>query len=769
MNSPIKTKSLFLLLLGGSLSLQAQIPFSLDSATAYLKTISVEIGPRSMGSPDEMRAMEFALAKFREFGFSDAYLMPMNVAGGEALSRRVNTRSGIAVGVLKGKTDRIIVLGAHIDSALPEIPGTNDDGSGSATIIELARVLSQKRHESTIVFCLFCGEEQGLRGSRYFVDNFPNLQKVVLMIQIDMANGSDWILPLLDTRTHSAPQWLVEAAYEEFSRLGYSGLAYPTHFMTLNNALLGGGIGSDHQPFLENNIPAIDFTSDVTDPIHTPQDNFGNFKTSGLKRSGDLVYNLVERFDKGVPVEKNGKYFLKQIGSVPYFLSYSDLYLFIVATLTLTIIALITVRKRRTEIEKAERRKIPALKLLLLMIIIQACVWISENFVGWIKGDRFPWFRDPGGYYLLASLAGLIGIWLALNLGARLKLSTDPYRWFLRTVVVLVAFFALSLFGGLKLAVYPVFALFFLSLALLIRIPILQLFFWTVSPYLMYRLVFSECINLLSRSLVLFGYPIDLGPSLLIHLAYVLFFSVYAFPFLLGFAAVYSDSKTDLLWLRAFREPTGIALSGSVFVLTAVWLVTQPSYSTLWRQNITVEQHMNVSTGVGSISIRSPEFLKGARIHSPTYDTTITSNVHLVKFTKPMTLDKTWISVERDVKASKDSVTNYDVSLRLRLKHRPYTLRVAYSTPVGRIRNCSTPFATNVSERSVSINWYSFPDTLIVIPLHLVVSGTDTLTQSIEAVFVEQAQPVEIAKELTNVISRTTVTTTDKFSGGSTK
>jgi len=769
MNSRISLKTLPALLVFGCLTLQAQSPFSMDSATAYLKTISAEIGPRPMGSPNEMRAMEFALAKFREFGLSDAYLMPMNVAGGDAISRRVNTRSGVAVGVLKGRTDRIIVLGGHIDSALPEIPGTNDDGSGSATIIELARVLSQKEHESTLLFCLFGGEEQGLRGSRYFVNNFPDLHKVVLMLQVDMANGSEWILPLLDTRTQSAPRWLVEAAYEEFSKLGYSGLAYPTHFMTLNNSIFGGGIGSDHQPFLEKNIPAIDFTSDVTDPIHTPQDNFENFKKSGLKRSGDLVYNLVDRFDKGVPEEKSGKYFIKQVGSVPFFLSYWTLYLFIVASAALTIIALIAVRKRRTEVEKPLKKKIPALKLFLLMIIIQVCVWISENVVGWIKGDRFPWFHDPGGYYLLAGLAGLVGIWLALNLGARLKLSTDPYRWFLRAVVFLAVFFVLTLFGGLKLAVYPAFALFFLSLALLIRNPVLQLFFWAVSPYLMYRLVFSECVNLLARSLVLFGYPIDPGRSLLIHLAYVLFFSLYAFPFLLGFAAIYADSGTDLLWLRAFRKRTGIILSGSLFALTALWLSTQPSYSTLWRQNISVEQNLNVSTGIGSTVVRSPEYLKGATLHSPTYDTAITSNLHVVRIAQPLTVDSSWISQEREVKASKDSLWKYDISLRLRLKHRPYTLRVSYSTPVGKIRDCSTVFATNISEQSVSVSWYSFPDTSILIPMHLVVSGTDTLTQSIEAVFVEQAQPLAIVKGLANVTSRTTMTSTEQFSGSSKK
>ena len=151
---------LFIIIILPSL-LYTQTPFSSDSSLSYLKTLAVTIGPRPMGSPNERRAMEFALGKFREFGLQEAYLMEMTATVNEMTHSSVNTKSGIAVGVLKGKTDRIIVIGGHIDSAGPEIPGANDDGSGSAAVIELARILSKEQHQSTIVFCLFGGEEAG--------------------------------------------------------------------------------------------------------------------------------------------------------------------------------------------------------------------------------------------------------------------------------------------------------------------------------------------------------------------------------------------------------------------------------------------------------------------------------------------------------------------------------------------------------------------------------------------------------------------------------
>ncbi len=259
-------------------SLYAQTPFSTDSALSYLKTISVTIGARPMGSPNERQAMELALSKFREFGLNESYLMEMQTAENDITRSLVNTNSGIAIGVLRGKTNRIIVIGGHIDSAGPNIPGTNDNGSGSAVVIELARVLAKEKHQSTIIFCLFGGEEVGLCGSQYFVHHFPLIDSIAFMLQFDMANGSDFLIPLIYNKTGNTPVWLVQAAYEELRKLGYSDLRYLTHFFTAMSIMPWGSIGSDHLSFLNKNIPAIAFSSDLNDPIHTPQDDFGHFK-----------------------------------------------------------------------------------------------------------------------------------------------------------------------------------------------------------------------------------------------------------------------------------------------------------------------------------------------------------------------------------------------------------------------------------------------------------------------------------------------------------
>ncbi|MEO8574759.1 MAG: M20/M25/M40 family metallo-hydrolase [Pyrinomonadaceae bacterium] len=81
------------------------------------------------------------------------------------------------VATLKGTTnpDRVYVVSGHYDSMCTsptdskcDAPGANDDASGTATVIELARVMSKRKFDATIVFMTVPGEEQGLLGATYF-------------------------------------------------------------------------------------------------------------------------------------------------------------------------------------------------------------------------------------------------------------------------------------------------------------------------------------------------------------------------------------------------------------------------------------------------------------------------------------------------------------------------------------------------------------------------------------------------------------------------
>ncbi|MEP0822669.1 MAG: Zn-dependent exopeptidase M28 [Ignavibacterium sp.] len=728
----------------------AQSPFSQDSAYAHLKILAGEIGPRPMGSPSERAAMEYAVEKFRAFGLDEAYIMPLREASTAGLQGGVNTNSGIAVGVLKGKTDRVIVIGGHIDSASPEIPGANDDGSGSACVIELARVLKLRNNESTVVFALFGGEEQGLVGSKYFVKYFDRMDDVDLMLQIDMTNGSEWLLPLTEAGDVSTPEWLVRAAYEEFDALGYTGLSYPTHFYTFMHLVPGGGIGSDHQPFLERGIPAIDFTSDVTDPIHTPQDNLENFIASGLKRSGDLVHNLFVRFDAGTPEERTGSYYLIQHGSLLLFFPTIVLWIFLFIALSLSVVALLEIRKRR--VPEEPKRKIPGLKLFLLAMIIQTCVWTSENLVGLISGRRFPWVADPDGYFILGLLAGIFGIWVSMLVGRKLDVSTVAYRYALRSSIFLLVFILLLSLVSVKLAFYPATALALLALTFLVRQRFVRLVLWLLSGHFMFRLIFSEGFYLFARTTS--QLPAEGTAPLFLHIFYILFFSLWSFPFLLAFAAIWWDSPSDMQWLSAFGRPAGGIATGVAVIAFAFYLSTRPAYSDLWKQTITVRQTISSGASQGLVTVTSPDYLDGAVISVDGRDTTLQGRITSARLAEFDPGKYEWIKTERTVETRKDSTTTFSIGLRISSRTRPYTLSVTYAGGRGAPQNVVTPLLWSQGPNSMTFRWYSFPDTSLYIPVSFSVTGSDTVREYIEAVFLEQPVSVQVRNDHSSVLRR---------------
>ncbi|MBI4428619.1 MAG: M28 family peptidase [Ignavibacteriales bacterium] len=737
---------------------QAQTPFSAESAANFLRVFSVEIGPRPMGSPNEQKAFEYALRKFKEFGLQEAYLMPMASVQGDALVGTTNTRSGIAVGVLRGTTSRIIVIGGHIDSAGPEIPGANDDASGSAVVLELARVLSKRSNTSTLVFCLFGGEEQGLRGSKYFVEHFSQIDRVVLMLQVDMANGGEWLIPLIDGKENSSPRWLVKASFEEFQKLGSERLAYPTDFLALNSLVPGGGIGSDHMPFLEKNIPAIDFTSDINDPIHTPQDSYELFRTDGLKRSGDLLYRLVERFDAGVPEEKTESYYFAHMGSWLLFVPQWLVRSFIVIAVMGTALTVFRQRRHRVEADKATRPKIPGLKIFLLVLIVQICVWSPELIVGWIKGVRYPWYADVSGYFILAGLGGMIGLRIALQVASRLKLSYDSYRYFLRSSIAFSLLVLLCSLFSATAAMYPAAAMLLLSAAVTIRNSWLKLTFWLFSFFVMYRLFFNEGFSLFARVLPEATIIAGFSFSFFWHLFLVVFFSVWAFPLFLGFASLYRESAGNRFWLNSFRQKTGIILATSAFLACVVWLATTPSYSSKWKQSVRVDQVFDFNTLKGSVFVRSGEYLSGAKVRFEGQDTTVSGWTREFKV-KDFTAEKeSWIAVSRSVDATPiDSNTTMNILTNIRLRYRPLSLTLTYSGGKHGLKEAGSALAHTITLRSISLHWSFFPDSILLVPVHFTVVGADSVTESIEATFVQPLENVEVSKGTANVATRTTL------------
>lgn len=144
--------------------------------------------------------------------------------------------------------DEWIVVGAHYDSrnqsfdAVDDTPGAEDNASGCAGVIEMARALLPSQPQRTIVFMCYAGEEQGLYGSQAHVDALQaagDLDKVKAVIVMDMIG-------------YSANSQL-NADYESYSQayLNRFGAAAATYAPELDVVLSLNPFGSDHVPYLD--------------------------------------------------------------------------------------------------------------------------------------------------------------------------------------------------------------------------------------------------------------------------------------------------------------------------------------------------------------------------------------------------------------------------------------------------------------------------------------------------------------------------------------
>lgn len=98
---------------------------------------------------------------------------PAQTFTGERLPRPAEIVDVLAIQRGTSDPDRVVIISGHIDSRVTDVmnaaadaPGANDDGSGTAAVMEAARVLSKHRFPATIVYAVLSGEEQGLYGGR---------------------------------------------------------------------------------------------------------------------------------------------------------------------------------------------------------------------------------------------------------------------------------------------------------------------------------------------------------------------------------------------------------------------------------------------------------------------------------------------------------------------------------------------------------------------------------------------------------------------------
>ena len=113
----------------------------------------------------------------------------------ETLSE-IRTTSNLIAETKTGRTDRVVVVGAHLDS-VPAGPGINDNGSGSSTILEIAQEMSELGIEpvNQVRFAWWGAEEGGLFGSQFYVDQLSKseVKDIAVNLNFDMVGSPNYV------------------------------------------------------------------------------------------------------------------------------------------------------------------------------------------------------------------------------------------------------------------------------------------------------------------------------------------------------------------------------------------------------------------------------------------------------------------------------------------------------------------------------------------------------------------------------------------------
>jgi Zn-dependent M28 family amino/carboxypeptidase len=286
--------------------------FNADSSFVFVKK-QVDFGPRIPGTPAHAACAQFLQQKLKSYG-ANVFIQNGQV---QTYDKKTYTLKNIIAAFSPEKTKRVLVT-AHWDTRPfsdqdPEgvkkaFDGANDGGSGVGVILEMARLIQQKKPDVGVDFILWDLEDYGqpddgggfppqedtyCLGSQYWQKNPPvKGYSPMYAINLDMVGGLNAQFRIEGYSEQYASD-IVKKVWDTGNAIGYS-----SYFLYKT----GGEIYDDHLWINKANIPAIDIIHfDETSPStfyrhwHTQKDNMAGIDKNSLKAAGQTVLEVLFR------------------------------------------------------------------------------------------------------------------------------------------------------------------------------------------------------------------------------------------------------------------------------------------------------------------------------------------------------------------------------------------------------------------------------------------------------------------------------------------
>ena len=270
---------------------------------------SDEMEGRQTGTDGEKKAANYIRKRFKNLGLqpkgTQGFLQPFTFTPKtnphDEVQFTENADGTITgnnvIGMLDNNAKNTIIIGAHYDhlgfggegslyrdSIKAVHNGADDNASGVAVLLNLAKKLKKKNTNNNYLFMAFSGEEMGLLGSNYFVKN-PTIdtKAVSYMINMDMVGRlkKDSALAVYGTGTSPIFKQVLKSHNNNFRLIQKE-----------------SGVGpSDHTSFYLANIPVLHFFTGQHEDYHKPGDDSEKLNYKGMETISNYIFNIISDLD----------------------------------------------------------------------------------------------------------------------------------------------------------------------------------------------------------------------------------------------------------------------------------------------------------------------------------------------------------------------------------------------------------------------------------------------------------------------------------------
>lgn len=396
---------------------EGNLNFSGTKAYEDVKFLTSNFPDRKIGTENAKASAQWIYDEFSNIGLITKYEeFECQALLGNTLDQTIDKKSkGInVIGVSKGSSDDIILIGAHRDTILFNFgdkkidnkphQGAQDNATGTASMLELARVLTNKEHKYTYVFVSFDGEEIGLKGASYFLKNNSKLPiKLAMVLDCVGYSKADTVgIYQFAGSKGSSPLWstaLARSIMRSMDMKPYylddeGGMKPLTLGLLKNNfgkimaQRSSGDVNTDTGPFVNHNIPSIGFIAakagEIIDPemvYHTTDDVISYASVETLGMIGKIAEQYILSMDlNSFSRDLNSNHYLvigdKYIGEIPIV---SFIVIMFVVVFLLWVVSSSDVLKNFDQFLEFLKRELKWIISIALISIFSGFSWLILN------------------------------------------------------------------------------------------------------------------------------------------------------------------------------------------------------------------------------------------------------------------------------------------------------------------------------------------------------------------------------------------------------